>query len=168
MPSSGGHALAALALAAAARPPAPARRFWIAVAACAVLPDLDAVGRPFGRGDVAWLGGHRALTHSLAFAALLASVVVAVWFRAPTWAGWRGRIWAALALGTASHGLLDALAVYGEGVAFLAPFSTRRFAAPWQPFEGVVPEMLLVWLPGALVLLGVRRNARARMAAPPT
>ena len=166
MPSSVGHAFAALALGAALRPPAPARRFWIAVAACAVLPDLDAIGRPFGRGDIAWLGGHRALTHSFVFAALLAAVVVAIWFRAPRWAGWRVRIWTAVALGTASHGILDALAVYGAGVMFLAPFSVRRFEAPWQPFDAIAPELLLLWLPGALALWCVRRSDRATIESP--
>lgn len=163
MPSSIGHAFASLAIGAALRPRVPARRFWVAVAACAILPDFDAVGRPFGRGDIVWLGGHRAFTHSFVFAALLATVVVAVWFRTPGWDGWRGRVWTALALGTASHGLLDALAVYGEGVTFLAPFLMQRFESPWQPFEAVVPEVLLLWLPGFLVLWLVRRRYRASL-----
>ncbi len=163
MPSSVGHAVAALAVCAALRPPAPRRRFWIAAAVCAVLPDLDAIGRPFGRGDIAWLGGHRALTHSLAFAALLAAAVVVVWFRSPHWDGRRVRLWAALTLGTASHGLLDALAVYGAGVMFLAPFSMRRFEAPWQPFEGIAVEVLLLWIPGALALWVLRWRDRATL-----
>ena len=40
---------------------------------CAVIPDIDAIGRPFygAAGDLEWLGGHRGFTHSLTFAALL-------------------------------------------------------------------------------------------------
>lgn len=41
-------------------------------AVSAVLLDLDAVGRPFGFPDIALLGGHRAITHSLVAALCLA------------------------------------------------------------------------------------------------
>jgi membrane-bound metal-dependent hydrolase YbcI (DUF457 family) len=148
MPSSVGHALAALTIGAALGPPKQSRRFRVALAACAVLPDVDAIGRPFGLGDLQWLGGHRAFTHSLLFAGLLAGAVVVLGFRAPVWHRWRWRLWVTLALGMVSHGALDALAVYGRGVMFLAPFSTRRFEAPWQPFDTIPSEILLLWLPG--------------------
>ena len=166
MPSSIGHGLVALAVAAALRPAAPPRRYWVLSAACAVLPDVDAVGRPFGLGDLAWLGGHRALTHSLAFAAALAGAVVLAAFRSPRWEGERLRLWAALALGTASHGLLDALASYGAGVAFFAPLSWARYKLPWQPFRGILPEVLALWLPAAALLAFVA-SRRARPGGPP-
>lgn len=165
MPSSVAHGLAAAALVSLAFRGRPPRGALWAAAACAVLPDLDAIGRPFGRGDVAWLGGHRALTHSLAFAAALGTAVAALGFRRrPELAGRRRRLTlaAGLAAGTALHGALDALSTYGEGVQFLAPFSDLRVKAPWQPFEALLPEVALVWLP-ALAVLGVAR-ARARAA----
>src|SRR5947207_10154757 len=67
MPSSIGHALVATAIGAPLAPAAPTRRYWIAGVLCAVLPDLDAVGHPFGWGDLGFLGGHRALSHSISF-----------------------------------------------------------------------------------------------------
>lgn len=167
MPSSVAHGLAAAALVAAAyrgRPPAGALR---AAALCAVLPDVDAAGRPFGLGDVGWLGGHRALTHSLAFAGLTGVAVAALGVRGPArsagW-GWRLALAAWLAVATASHGALDALTVYGEGVEFFAPFSDLRVKAPWRPFDAIVPEIALVWLP-ALVVLGVARMRSREPAA---
>lgn len=165
MPSSIAHGLAAAAVVTLVyRGDPPRGALWVA-AACAVLPDLDAVGRPFGRGDVAWLGGHRALTHSLAFAAALAGVVASVGFRGrPELAGPRRRLVlaTALAVGTALHGALDALSTYGEGVAFLSPFSAHRVKAPWQPFEALGPELILVWLPALAVLWTARAWRRAR------
>ena len=165
MPSSIAHGLAAAAVVSLVyRGDPPRGALWMA-AACAVLPDLDAVGRPFGHGDVAWLGGHRALTHSLAFAVALGGVLATLGFRGrPELAGPRRRLVlaAALALGTALHGALDALSTYGEGVAFLAPFSARRVKAPWQPFEALVPELILVWLPALAVLWTARARRRAR------
>jgi membrane-bound metal-dependent hydrolase YbcI (DUF457 family) len=167
MPSSVGHAFAALAVGVALGPPMRSRRFRVALATCAVLPDVDAIGRPFGLGDLQWLGGHRAFTHSLLFAGLLAAAVVALAFRARVWDRWRWRLWAALALGIVSHGVLDALAVYGRGVMFLAPFSTRRFEAPWQPFDAVLPEILLLWLPGCVVLWYTYRVGKKAGLGPP-
>jgi membrane-bound metal-dependent hydrolase YbcI (DUF457 family) len=79
-----------------------------------VLLDLDAIGRPFGSGDVAWLGGHRALTHSLTFAAALAIAGVAGACRGPQWQGRRLGAWAYLALAFALHGALDALTTYAR------------------------------------------------------
>ena len=157
MPSSVAHALTAVALGTVLYPAERTRRLYALAAACAVLVDLDAVGRPFGRGDVVWLGGHRALTHSLAFAALLAAAVVAAAYRGPEGRGRRLGLWAYLALATAAHGALDALTTYGEGVMFLAPFSEARFKSPWRPFHRIVPEMVGVWLPAALVIWYRRR-----------
>ena len=45
-------------------------------AVAATLPDLDAIGRPFGHGDVEWLGGHRAVTHSRAGRILIQPVEI--------------------------------------------------------------------------------------------
>jgi membrane-bound metal-dependent hydrolase YbcI (DUF457 family) len=58
-----------------------------------------------------------------------------------------------LVVATASHGLLDTLTTYGEGVALLAPFSKERFTALWHPLDAL-NEIEWVWLP-ALVVFGV-------------
>jgi inner membrane protein len=69
---------------------------------------------------------------------------------------------------TLSHPLLDALTNGGRGVALLAPFSGKRYFAPWRPIE-VSPigleffsaqglavflnEITWIWIPSLLVLL---------------
>lgn len=159
MPSSIGHALVAGAVGAVMAPAQTTRRYWIAGIACAIVLDIDAIGRPFGRGDVDFLGGHRALTHSVPFAVMLGMVVTATTLRAVRWNGERVRIMAYLVLATMLHGALDAFASYGEGVAFLLPFSATRFASPWQPLRAL-NEIWLVWLPTTLVILGVRWRKR--------
>ena len=174
MASSIGHAAAALAIGAALRPAGRTpRRFWWLAAAAGVLPDVDALGRPFGAGDLAWLGGHRAFSHSLVFAALLAIVLAAMARRTVPRDGEQpddasvGRLWLAFALAGASHGLLDTLTAYGEGVALLAPMSWARFSAPWHPLDpaaaadghagpaqlldGLVNEAAWIWLPALAV-----------------
>ena len=109
--------------------------------------DLDAVGRPFGRGDIVWLGGHRALTHSLLFAVIAAGLLAWAWrHRLVSWR--RFLVFAVLAI--ASHGVLDALTSYGEGVAFLAPFASSRWKFEWQPFHRILPEVVLLWVPAIL------------------
>jgi inner membrane protein len=157
LPSSIGHAVAALSVGAAVKPGVATRRYWVAIAACAVVLDVDAIGRPLGRGDISWLWGHRALTHSLIFAVVLAILVLVTFFHARRWHGARARVFAALVLGTATHGVLDMLASYGDGVMLLAPFSAERFEFPWQPFGGILVEMLVIWMPGWFIL---RRRMR--------
>ena len=168
MPSSVAHALTAVALGAAFYPGERTRRLYAIGAAGAVLLDVDAIGRPFGLGDLAWLGGHRALTHSLPFAALFGAALVAAAYRGADGRGRRLGLWAYFTLALAAHGALDALTTYGEGVMFLAPFSDARFKSPWQPFHRLVPEVAGVWLP-ALAVIRVRRGgaaARARERPP--
>jgi membrane-bound metal-dependent hydrolase YbcI (DUF457 family) len=85
---------------------------------------------------VAWLGGHRALTHSLTFAAGF-GLVVSLSLR-PAVAGSSAmfRAWLAAMLAIATHGVLDALTTYGEGIQFLAPVSEQRYWAPWRLLGG--------------------------------
>ena len=166
MPSSIGHALVATAIGAPLAPAVATRRYWIAGVLCAVLPDLDAVGRPFGWGDLGFLGGHRALTHSIFFAVVLGLVVAELAFRDVRWQGYRGRIIAYLVLATASHGALDAFAPYGGGVEFFAPVSAVRYAAPWLPLD-LVNEIFWIWFPAVLTIVIVRRLRTSRHSAEP-
>ncbi|MDO9009041.1 MAG: metal-dependent hydrolase [Thiobacillus sp.] len=136
--------------------------------ACAVLPDLDALGL--------WLGipyehplGHRGLTHSLPFAVALAGTGVLF---APALDSDPLTVFGVLLVSAASHGLIDALTNGGLGVALLSPFSHRRSFLPWrvievsplrpsalfsrQGFAVLRSEMRWVWLPClALAVLGV-------------
>ncbi len=134
------------------------------VMACSALSDVDVALHAYGvkYGDP-W--GHRGMTHSLAFAALLSLIVVPCVFRKH--ARHFSRRWWALVtfflLITASHGLLDAFTDGGHGVAFFAPFDNTRYFMPWHPLHvspigvhGVftpyfahvlLSELLWVWLP---------------------
>ncbi|TMQ25285.1 MAG: metal-dependent hydrolase [Candidatus Rokuibacteriota bacterium] len=180
VPSVFSHAVAALALGTSFRRPGPPARFWVAGAACAMVPDLDIVGLWLG---VPWghVLGHRGITHSLAFAAALAALVAWALSRDRGWDGRRGRLWAYLFVATASHGVLDAMNDAALGVAFFAPFDARRYFLPWRPIP-VAPfalrffsargwrvfqaELLMIWLPAAVLALAcVVARRRARPAA---
>jgi inner membrane protein len=164
MPSAFSHAVAALAVGTAffgRRAPA---RVWTLGAVCAVLPDADVIGFKFDvhYGD---LLGHRGLTHSLAFAAVLAGLAL------PLVRGREGpsaaRLWTFLFLATASHGFLDAFTNGGLGVAFFSPFDPTRYFFPFRPIvvspispgrffsgsglEVMRSELVWVWVPSALV-----------------
>lgn len=141
-----------------------------------VVPDADVVAFKFGipYGDML---GHRGLSHSLLFAAVMALCLCAL----PRFSNQRGRIFLFLFLSAASHGLLDAMTTGGMGVGFFIPFSGDRYFLPVRPIR-VSPlsvkgfftgrgwlifqsELLWVWLPCTLAaLVGIfwRRRAKAR------
>lgn len=152
MPSSIAHASVAILLSPVLGTRVVSRRLVAVAAVAAAVPDLDAIGRPFGRGDIAFLGGHRATTHSLLFA-LCVALAAAIASRRATTSGTRLLIACYVALVVASHGFLDALATYGEGVAFFAPLSAQRWKFGWQPFSGLLPEILALWFPAAVVFV---------------
>jgi inner membrane protein len=175
------HAVAALGIGACFYRPGTPKRVWVAGALCSVIPDLDVIGFRFGvrYGDF-W--GHRGFTHSLLFAALLASLVVLVGFRQRVPGLGRFALWTYFFLATASHGLLDAMTDGGLGVAFFSPFDYTRYFFPWRPIrvspigvtrffssrglEVVQSELLWIWFPAALLLLSAWLIHRR--AAPPS
>jgi inner membrane protein len=176
VPTVFSHAVAGAALAVAGRPPGSIGRVAVASALCAAAPDLDVISIGLG---VPWghVLGHRGITHSLAFAAVLAAIVTL------TWSGGspgRGRLWLILMLATASHGVLDAMTDGGSGIALLAPFDDTRDFLPWRPIpvspigvsrflterglHVVQAELVLIWLPAAglaVAALALRGRSRA-------
>jgi len=126
-----------------------------------MVPDADVIAFRFGI-PYAHLFGHRGFSHSIAFAALLATF--AWWLRSDEDAPVGGpRIWTILFLSTVSHGVLDAMTSGGLGVAFFSPFSNHRYFFDWRPIM-VAPigvarffserglavlksEFVYVWLP---------------------
>jgi inner membrane protein len=174
------HAVAALGIGACFYRPGTPKRVWVAGALCSVIPDLDVIGFQFGvhYGDF-W--GHRGFTHSLLFAALLASAVLLVAFRQGVPGFGRFALWSYFFLATASHGLLDAMTDGGLGVALFSPFNTTRYFLPWRPIrvspigvarffshrglEVVQSELLWIWLPAALLMLAAFL-IRRRVATP--
>jgi inner membrane protein len=174
------HAVAALGIGACFHRPGTPKRVWAAGAACSVIPDLDVIGFRFGvhYGDF-W--GHRGFTHSLLFAALLASAIVFIGFRRGLPPLGRLPMGIYFFLATASHGLLDAMTDGGLGVAFFSPFDNHRYFLPWTPIH-VSPiglgrffshrgldvlrtEFLWIWLPAAalVIVAWVLRHRRPRV-----
>ncbi len=168
------HAVVAATVAAIYRFQPPAGTVWVIGIACAVLPDVDAVGY--------WLGvpygsfwGHRGFTHSIAFAVLV-SAGLAWWLR-----GWTGaglvRLWTFCFIATLSHGVLDALTDGGLGVAFLSPLDESRYFFQVRPIrvssmsprdllgphglDVLRSEIVSVWIPCGVIAmvswLGSRR-----------
>ncbi len=178
MPSIFSHAIAALALGSAVRPVPTPTRYWVLGALLAALPDMDVVAFAIGIPQDALLG-HRGITHSLVFAAVVGGV--AAWIAFPQAAGAaRRRLWAFFFLAMASHGVLDAMTDGGHGIAFFAPFSEARYFFPWRPILvspiGVRPffsrlgaavlgnELVWIWLPAA-VLVAAAMLTRIRQAS---
>jgi inner membrane protein len=166
MPTAFSHAVAGLGIAACFCAPETPKGLWALGALCAALPDIDVLGFRFGipYGSV-W--GHRGFTHSIAFAAALAGLIVLLGFRQGTPGLSPGRLWLFLFLATVSHGLLDMLTDGGLGIALFAPFENRRFFFPFQPIEVasfgaswlltrrgaavLASELRWVWVPAGLL-----------------
>lgn len=182
MASAFSHAAIALALGACYYAPAIPRRVWVWGAFCSVLPDVDVIGFALGVNyEDFW--GHRGFTHSLLFAALLATAVMLLAFRPGIPGLGKKGLWSYLFLATASHGVLDALTNGGLGIAFFSPFDNTRYFFPYTPVE-VSPiglasfftargwrvlssELLWLWLP-ALVFAALALILRRARAFPPS
>ena len=142
----------AVAAGAAVAPRTRLRPFVVIGALCAVVPDIDAIGRllPVDDGDVEFLGGHRGFTHSLAFAGLAGVATAVATLVSRAWDGYRARFMIFIALVTAAHGALDALTSIGattSPVQFFSPFSTRGYTSFWHPIQGPFGELFLCLLP---------------------
>jgi len=170
------HALVAVAVGSTFSPSWLPRRWWVAGAFCAVLPDADVIAFalriPYGDP---W--GHRGLTHSLFGAAVLAVTwaTLLVRQRRPGFA-----VALYLFIATALHGLLDAMTDGGLGAALLAPFDDTRYFLPFRPLRvspigtgffsaAAIPVLLseFLWLalPSAVVMaLGWWRYRHAATA----
>jgi inner membrane protein len=135
-----------------------------------MLPDADVLFFRFGATyDSLW--AHRGLTHSLGFAVIVGLIAMTLLRRtvAPLLA------FLVVAFAAASHGLLDMATNGGHGVAILWPGSAQRYFFDWRPIQ-VSPlsanrfvsragqiaqtEFLWIWVPAALVALGLRTYRR--------
>ena len=148
------HAFAANLLTVLAPPSWPRRRLALVLACLAVLPDIDVlafrVGIPYGHPL-----GHRGFTHSLCFAVLAGAVAGLLCFRE---LGVFSRRWwgvvLVLAVGTASHGVLDAMTDAGLGVAFFLPWRPDRMFLPWRPLATSPLSVVAFFRDSALRILG--------------
>ena len=181
MPTILTHAVSGQAIGSLYRSQRP-RGFWVWTAVCAMLPDADVISFALGIG-YSHLLGHRGLSHSFSFAALVGAIAAWKWGRG----GSRPAVFLHFFVVTASHGFLDAFTNGGLGVAFFAPFSNTRYFFPWTPiqvspigagfftardangaFYGIrvlASEFWWIWMPSAVVPLAgwalrARRPAR--------
>jgi inner membrane protein len=131
-----------------------------------ILPDADVLPFP-GRVHFSSSFAHRGLTHSLAFAALMALIgALAFWDSS----GGFVKPFVFLFVSAASHGILDAFTNGGRGIAFLWPLSAERYFAPVRPIvvspmgfgffsmRGVytlISELFWLWIPGILLAVGL-------------
>ncbi len=179
VPTIFSHAIAAAAVAHAYPEQRLPPRFWVWTAVCSMLPDADVIGFAFGirYADVL---GHRGLSHSFFFAALVGVIAAALYGDR---ASRRWLLALYFATVTASHALLDGLTDGGLGVALLAPFSDERFFLPWRPIavspigpnffsarglSVLASELRWIWVPSAVLIGGfwlIRRVAGAPKAA---
>jgi inner membrane protein len=138
-------------------------------AICSIVPDFDVIGLGFGISYRDMLG-HRGVTHSIFFAAILAAPLTFLLVR--NGRSMRLHVFLFLFLSTLSHAILDAMTNGGLGVALFAPFDDTRYFMPWRPIavspisvaaffsewglRVIRSELLWVWIPSAIVY-GVAR-----------
>jgi inner membrane protein len=174
MPTPVSHLAVGFAVAAWAQPGVPSRRVCVIAAACAGLPDIDVLGAALPGVDAS-LFGHRAITHSLAFAILAAALATSLFFRSEQWAQSRLRIGLILGLASLSHGCLDALSTYSTGLEFFAPLSQQRFRFPWTPLGNphwslgaqLGQEAVFVFLPAVLLAWSAFKLRRGQVSPRP-
>ena len=171
MPLPISHSLVGASLVAAVLPRAGRARYWVWLAAGAVLAnaaDLDFIFVFLFRSR-AW---HRGFTHSLAFALAVFACLLLALGRA------RAREAVAFGLAFASHSLLDfATTRDGGGLELLWPFSVDRLGLRWWglselPSRLAAAEILkslslefVLFAPPLLFLILLRRGAFRRAAA---
>jgi inner membrane protein len=176
MPTILTHAVVGAALAQVGPRSVPRGRLTLALAALAMLPDLDVVAFRFGIPYSHWLG-HRGLSHSVLFGVCIAAIVARLGFRR-TRVGPHDRWWlfGLCSAAIVSHGVLDACTNGGLGIAFFLPFTTSRYFLPFRPldvspigiesflrgpaFAVFASEILYVWLPIVVLLAWVRVSSR--------
>ena len=162
------HAAAGAALSIAFAPDGAPGRYWPVAIATAVLPDVDSLLYYFRISYYPMLG-HRGFFHSLFLGLIVGFLLMLLFFRGQAlFSGGWFRYFLIFFLVWTSHGFLDALTNGGRGVAFLSPFSSKRYFLPWTPIQ-VSPmriesffssrgwsvfknELVWIWLPGLMLV----------------
>jgi inner membrane protein len=175
MASAFSHAIASIAIGHVSFLKSINKKFWVLGIFCAVIPDADVIGFKLGIAyESVW--GHRGITHSFFFAAILAFVILHFFYGAEKRFTKRWNLlFLFFFLSTASHPVLDAMTTGGLGVAFFAPFDNTRFFFPFRPIKvspiGVASffsewgwrvlksEFIWVWIP-SLIIIGISYSVR--------
>ena len=167
MPSIISHAVVPFAVGLALGSKAIPGRLLVIGMIAAMLPDADVLAFHFGVPYAHQLG-HRGITHSLAFALLLAMLA---WIFARQLAASRKHAFSFMFFATASHPLLDMLTNGGLGVALIWPFSDERLFFPLRIIEvspigirrffsatGVrvlLSELQWIWIPSTIAAISI-------------
>jgi inner membrane protein len=106
------------------------KRNYALGALTAIVPDFDYLGF-ISHVPYESLWGHRGLTHSIAFAAIIGCLAGFVANRKGGWG--RSGYSILFFLTTISHGILDACTNGGLGVAFFSPYHTERYFFKYHP-----------------------------------
>jgi inner membrane protein len=184
MPSAFTHAMVGAAAAQLLPDGVPKGRLGLVFAVAATVPDLDVVGFGFGI-PYGSIFGHRGFSHSLLFAAALATML---WLLARRWTDDRAAkrllsLWLVAFVAVALHGVLDAATDAGRGIGFFIPFDNHRYFLPFRPIETsslnparffgarglhvLSSEILWVWLPVTVLSAGYQVARRWRRPAVP-
>lgn len=171
MPSAFSHAFAAISMGSVFNRKQLFKMLTIG-SVCAAFPDIDAIGFHAGIPYNS-LWGHRGITHSLFFAALLSLIVLKIFYSDEITNGKnRTMLFVYFFLSTASHPLLDMLTDGGLGVALFSPFDTTRYFFPFRPvhvapisisgfftgrgLEVFKSEFVWIWIPGIVWMILVQ------------
>lgn len=164
------HAVAGIGIAQLYRPRRHAWLYWLLAGLLPLIPDFDVFSTaPYGSSL-----GHRGFTHSILFALWIGFFAASLTFRILRANFWLlGCIFFAA---VASHGLLDAMTRGGADIPFFWPATDGRFGN-WGPLplsdlafalpdprrsRALRTEMLAIWLPTAVWIIGVQLIRRAR------
>ena len=174
MPTIFSHAFSAIALGCSFRQKENFGKMLTLGAACSMLPDADVISFAFGI-PYASLWGHRGITHSFFFAALLSLIIVMSFYRNSTGRN-RNLLLIYFFLSTLLHPILDAFTSGGLGVAFFAPFVTERYFFNYRPIKVspigvgnffnerswavITSEMVWIWLPSIVLMGGIALRRR--------
>jgi inner membrane protein len=148
------HALLGATAAQIALGPRLGRKAWMIGAVGGLLPDADILISSASDPLLA-IQYHRHFTHAFAFVPVGGLAAALPWLVQQRYRAERAAVYAAGALGYATHGLLDACTNYGTHL--LWPFSPQRTA--WHWITTVGPLLTLVLLIG--LVFAVRGRSRA-------
>jgi inner membrane protein len=167
MPSAFTHAISAIAFGNFFEKKSEKVKLIIIGAICSILPDADVLAFRFGIPYES-LWGHRGITHSFFFAAILSVFVILIFYRQISENKTLLKLFFYFFLATAFHPILDAFTNGGLGVAFFAPFENERYFFPFRPikvspisveafftyrgWEIIKNEFVWVWLPSVLII----------------
>lgn len=132
LPTFIAHAVTGIAMSSAISQKQQWLRVGILAVICSIAPDIDAIGFRIGIPYQHWLG-HRGLSHSIVFAALLG--IIALLFVSEKSVKRKCLCFSVFFACGVLHDVLDAMTNGGLGVAFFSPFIDTRYFLPWQPIE---------------------------------